>query len=199
MPAGVEDGQTVRMPVGNKEIFITFRIDKSDYFTRDGPDIYTEAEVSLSQAVLGGTVRIQGIYEDQTIQIVPGTSSHTKIRLRGKGLKRVNSYGHGDHYVNIKISVPTKLNEKQKALLQTYAELEDNTPGIIKGVTFKKDGSKYCVDEPQNLMELLRLALNGLDPRVEIKPKSNPPKEEKNAAQNVGVEDERSVKAAPVG
>lgn len=67
---GVEDGQTVRMPVGNKEIFITFRVDKSDYFRRDGPDLHTDAEISLSQAVLGGTVRIEGIYEDHTIQVM---------------------------------------------------------------------------------------------------------------------------------
>lgn len=66
---GIEDGQTVRMPVGKREIFITFRVEKSDYFRRDGSDIHTDANMSLSQAALGGTVRIQGIYEDQTIQV----------------------------------------------------------------------------------------------------------------------------------
>lgn len=67
--AGVEDGQTVRMPVGSKELFITFRVDGSDYFKRDGPDVHTEAEITLAQAVLGGTIRIQGIYEDHTVQV----------------------------------------------------------------------------------------------------------------------------------
>lgn len=57
------------MPVGNKEIFITFRVEKSDYFRRDGSDVHTDAEISLSQAVLGGTIRIQGIYEDHTVQV----------------------------------------------------------------------------------------------------------------------------------
>lgn len=57
------------MTVGKREIFITFRIERSDYFKRDGPDIYTDAPISLSQAILGGTIRIQGIYEDQTIQV----------------------------------------------------------------------------------------------------------------------------------
>jgi len=66
---GVEDGQTVRMPVGNKEVFITFRVEKSDYFRRDGADVHTDAEISLSQAVLGGTIRIRGLYEDQTVQV----------------------------------------------------------------------------------------------------------------------------------
>lgn len=58
------------MPVGKREIFITFRVEKSDYFKRDGSDIHTDANISLSQAGLGGTIRIQGIYEDQTIQVI---------------------------------------------------------------------------------------------------------------------------------
>jgi DnaJ-class molecular chaperone len=66
---GVEDGQTVRMPVGTKEVFITFRVEKSDYFRRDGADVHTDAEISLSQAVLGGTIRVRGLYEDQTVQV----------------------------------------------------------------------------------------------------------------------------------
>lgn len=65
----MEDGQTVRMPVGRKEIFITFRVEKSDYFRRDGADIHTDANISVSQAILGGTIRIRGIYEDQTVQV----------------------------------------------------------------------------------------------------------------------------------
>lgn len=66
----MEDGQTVRMPVGKKEVFITFRVEKSDYFRRDGADIHTDANISLSQAVLGGTIRVRGVYEDQTIQVL---------------------------------------------------------------------------------------------------------------------------------
>jgi DnaJ family protein A protein 3 len=52
----------------------------------------------------------------------------------------MNSFGYGDHYVNLKISVPKKLDEKQLALIQAYAELEADTPGIIRGIAFKKDG-----------------------------------------------------------
>lgn len=159
VPAGVEDGQTVRMAVGNKELFITFNVEKSRYFRRDGSDVHTEANISLSQALLGGTIRIQGVYEDQTIQIVPGTSSHTRITLKGKGLKRVNSYGSGDHYVHLKIQIPTKLSSQQKALVQAYAELEEDTPGQIMGVTHKTDGTKVCYAEPQDLTDIVREAI----------------------------------------
>ncbi|CAL7941800.1 unnamed protein product [Xylocopa violacea] len=150
VPAGVEDGQTVRMAIGNKEVFITFRVEKSKYFRRDGADIHTDARISLSQAVLGGTIRIEGVYEDHTIQIRPGTSSHTKIRLNGKGLIKVNRTGYGDHYVQIQIVVPTKLSDKQLALMQAYAELEENTPGSIHGITYKTDGSRVKTQARQS-------------------------------------------------
>lgn len=57
------------MSVGNKELFVTFRVEKSDYFKRDGPDVHTDADISIAQALLGGTIRIQGLYEDHTIQV----------------------------------------------------------------------------------------------------------------------------------
>ncbi|KRF78434.1 protein tumorous imaginal discs, mitochondrial isoform X2 [Drosophila virilis] len=141
VPAGIENGQTVRMQVGSKELFVTFRVERSDYFRRDGADVHTDAPISLAQAVLGGTVRVQGVYEDQWLNIEPGTSSHRKIALRGKGLKRVNAHGHGDHYVHIKIEVPKKLSQEQRALLEAYAELEEDTPGQIHGMAQRKDGS----------------------------------------------------------
>lgn len=142
VPAGIENGQTVRMQVGNKELFVTFRVERSDYFRREGADVHTDAPISLAQAVLGGTVRVQGVYEDQWLNIEPGTSSHRKIALRGKGLKRVNAHGHGDHFVHIKIDVPKQLTKEQRALMEAYAELEQDTPGQIHGMAQRKDGSK---------------------------------------------------------
>lgn len=142
VPAGIENGQTVRMQVGKRELFITFRVEPSKYFRRDGADVHTDAVISLAQAVLGGSIRVEGVYEDQWLNIEPGTSSHHKIFLRGKGLKRVNAHGHGDHYINIKIEIPKTLNKEQKELLTRYAELEQNTPGSIHGITKRTDGSK---------------------------------------------------------
>ncbi|XP_052898656.1 protein tumorous imaginal discs, mitochondrial isoform X2 [Anopheles moucheti] len=186
VPAGIEDGQTVRMNVGSKEIFITFRVEKSRYFRRDGADVHTDANISLSQAMLGGTIRVQGVYEDQTIQIAPGTSSHARITLTGKGLKRVNSYGSGNHYVHLKIQIPTKLTPKQKALIQAYAELEDDTPGQIMGVTFKTDGGKVSYAEPQELTDIVREALKDRKPlpTTSLDEKDTPnTKKEEEAAQ----------------
>ncbi|XP_015917787.1 protein tumorous imaginal discs, mitochondrial isoform X2 [Parasteatoda tepidariorum] len=141
VPAGVEDGQTVRMQVSKKkELFITFKVSRSDYFRRDGADVHTDVIISLSQAILGGAIRVKGLYEDLALKIAPGTSSHQRLKLEGKGIKRVSSYGYGDHYVHIKIKIPQKLSQKQKALLIAFAELETETPGTVEGLAETKDG-----------------------------------------------------------
>ncbi|KAL1433152.1 hypothetical protein MTO96_002113 [Rhipicephalus appendiculatus] len=177
VPAGVEDGQTVRMQVGKKELFVTFKVARSDYFRRDGADIHTDAAITLSQAVLGGTVRVQGLYDDIMLKIPMGTSSHTKIRLANKGVKRLNSTGYGDHYVHLKIRIPQRLNEKQKALIQAYAELETDTPGTIDGLVNTRQGDKKtyagrdetaqegdmgktAMDDPSGLVKQIRTALD---------------------------------------
>ena len=49
----------MRMQAGGRELFITFRVSRSDYFRRDGADIHTDCWVGLTQAVLGGAIRIQ--------------------------------------------------------------------------------------------------------------------------------------------
>ncbi|KHJ42656.1 putative chaperone protein DnaJ [Trichuris suis] len=142
VPAGIEDGQTLRIQVGKKEMFVTFKVSKSSTFRRDGADVHSDVTISLSQAVLGGTVRIKGVHEDVFLQIPPGTASHSRLRLAGKGLKKVNSYGYGDHYVHVKIQVPKKLTDRQRALLTAYAEMESDTPGTVKGVTMTADDSR---------------------------------------------------------
>ncbi|ESO90596.1 hypothetical protein LOTGIDRAFT_122783 [Lottia gigantea] len=140
VPAGVADGQTIRMPLGTQELFITFKVSKSRIFRREGSDVHSDVTISLSQAVLGGAIRIPGIYDDILLNIPSGTQSHDRVRLAGKGITRVNSYGNGDHYVHFKIKIPTRLSKEQQALMSAYAELEKHTDGSINGIAQTKTG-----------------------------------------------------------
>ncbi|XP_024920136.1 dnaJ heat shock protein family (Hsp40) member A3a [Cynoglossus semilaevis] len=142
VPAGVEDGQTVRMPVGKKEIFITFRVQKSPVFRREGADIHSDLLVSVGQAVLGGTARTQGLYEMLNLSIPAGIQTDQKIRLAGKGIARVSGYGYGDHYVHVKIKIPKTLTEKQRSLLMSFAEDETDVEGTVNGVTSTTTGKR---------------------------------------------------------
>ena len=54
---------------GGQEVFITVRVAESDYFRREGQDVHTTAYISLSQALLGGVIRITGLYGDLNLRI----------------------------------------------------------------------------------------------------------------------------------
>ncbi|XP_061830167.1 dnaJ heat shock protein family (Hsp40) member A3a isoform X1 [Nerophis lumbriciformis] len=140
VPAGVEEGQTVRMPVGKKEIFITFRVQKSPVFKRDGADIHSDLHISVAQAILGGTARTQGLYETLNLAIPAGIQTDQRIQLAGKGIARVSGYGFGDHYIHLKIKVPKTLTDRQRTLLMSYAEDETDVEGTINGVTSTTTG-----------------------------------------------------------
>ncbi|XP_075880366.1 dnaJ heat shock protein family (Hsp40) member A3a isoform X2 [Nelusetta ayraudi] len=142
VPAGIEDGQTVRMPVGKKEIFITFKVQKSPVFRREGADVHSDLFVSVAQAVLGGTARTQGLYETLNLSIPAGVQADQRIRLSGKGIARISGYGFGDHYVHVKIKVPKTLTDRQKALLTSYAEDETEVEGTVNGVTTTATGKR---------------------------------------------------------
>ncbi|XP_017314426.1 dnaJ heat shock protein family (Hsp40) member A3b [Ictalurus punctatus] len=155
VPAGVEDGQTVRMSTGNKQVYITFRVQRSPTFRRDGPDIHSDVMISVAQAILGGTARAQGLYGTVDIAIPPGIQTDQKIRLGGKGIARVNGYGYGDHYVHIKVKVPKKLSRRQRDLILSYAEEETDVEGSVNGVTRSASASsqhaaKESREDPKN-------------------------------------------------
>lgn len=67
--SGIENDQSVRLQVGRGEVFVTFQVAQSDYFRRDGPDVHSDAQISIAQAVLGGTIRVAGVYETQTVSV----------------------------------------------------------------------------------------------------------------------------------
>jgi hypothetical protein len=67
--SGVEDGQTMRVNLGSSEVFITFRVKTSEKFRRDKEDIHSEVNLSIVQAILGGAIKVPGIYEDHLLQV----------------------------------------------------------------------------------------------------------------------------------
>nr|XP_019965729.1 PREDICTED: dnaJ homolog subfamily A member 3, mitochondrial-like [Paralichthys olivaceus] len=140
VPAGVEDGQTVRMSVGIKEILITFRVQRSPVFRRNGADIHSDMPISIAQAILGGTANAQGLYQTISVVIPTSCQANQVIRLQGKGIRRMNSYSYGDHYLHIKIRVPKKLTRRQRSLLLSYAEEETDVQGTVNGVDLSAGG-----------------------------------------------------------
>ncbi|PAV60437.1 hypothetical protein WR25_10574, partial [Diploscapter pachys] len=126
----------------NKQVlYITFNVAPSTKFRREKDDIHCDVEITMAQAVLGGTVQVPGINEDVYIHIPPGTSSHTKMRLSGKGVKHQSASGFGDQYIHIKVAVPKYLSSEQKDLMLKWAMTDKPKNGTIKGLDESNKGS----------------------------------------------------------
>ncbi len=100
IPAGVDNEQTLRTQIGKAAFYVTLYVSPSIRHRREKEDIYTDVEVDVATALLGGTVVVPGIYNDTTVKIPPGTSSHTQMVLRGSralrrlGVSRFPSFNH---------------------------------------------------------------------------------------------------------
>ena len=76
--------------------------------------------------------------------------------MAGKGIKKVSGFGHGDHYINIKIQPPKTLSDKQVALLKAFAELETSTPGTVLGLTYALGGKKVVMEDKDGMVADIR-------------------------------------------
>lgn len=131
LPAGVADGQTIRisgkgeMPKKDGiagDLYIRVRIKPHKYFERKRDDIYYNAEIKFTQAVLGDKIEVPTLEGDVKLKIPVGTDSGVTFRLKGKGMPSINGYGRGDEYVRIRVKVPKKLSRKEEELIERLKE-----------------------------------------------------------------------------
>ena len=126
IPAGIADGQMIKLKGhGEKgsngapdgDLYITFKIAPDPDFKREGDDLFTDVDIDLYTAVLGGTVNVKTIDGMVKLKVNPGTQNDTKVRLRGKGFPVYKKEGtFGDLIVTYHVNIPTSLSEKQKEL-----------------------------------------------------------------------------------
>lgn len=124
IPAGVEDGTTLRLRDGENEIHIQVRVEDHDIFERDGDDVYYAHPVSFPQAVFGDTVTVPTLEGEVEMEIPDGTRSGEKFRLSNRGLPRLRGRGRGDQYVRVEVVVPdpSDLSEEERDALAEFAE-----------------------------------------------------------------------------
>lgn len=143
IPAGVDNGLRLRIngqghagdlgaPAG--DIYVSINVKEHALFKRQGRDLTSTLPVSYVQAALGTTVKVPVILDgEHEIQVPPGTQPGTRIRIRGKGMPDLRGSGRGDHYVIIDVKVPTRLSEKERALLKQLAALRGEQVSEEKG------------------------------------------------------------------
>ena len=116
IPASTRDGQILRLrgkgrpgigggPQGDALIEIEVRA--HPFFTRKGDDIHVELPVSLTEAVLGGKVKVPTLAGAVTMSVPKGANTGRVLRLKGKGVARPNG-DHGDEYVTLRVVLPDR-------------------------------------------------------------------------------------------
>ena len=136
IPAGVESGNRLRVagegepgtnggPPGDLYVFISVK--PHPFFKREGDHIYCEIPITIIQAALGTVVQVPTLQGKEKLRIPEGTQSGTTFRFRGRGVNSLSGRGKGDQHVKVIVRTPTKLNEKQRKLLQ---ELGEELPSV---------------------------------------------------------------------
>ncbi|WP_233205116.1 DnaJ C-terminal domain-containing protein [Alkalicaulis satelles] len=113
VPAGVEDGQVLRLrgqgagaPGGRAgDALITVRISAHPWFRREGLDVRLDLPVSLKEAVLGGAVRAPTVDGPVEVRVPAGTSSGALLRLRGRGAPGPDGK-RGDQIIRLMVDLP---------------------------------------------------------------------------------------------
>lgn len=128
VPAGIANGQVIKLKGhGGKgvnggpdgDLYITFSIADDPEFRRKGNDLYTDVNIDLYTAVLGGEVTVTTLDGQVKLKVRPGTQNDAKVRLKGKGFPVYKQEGtFGDLIVTYHVTIPTTLTDKQKDLFR---------------------------------------------------------------------------------
>jgi molecular chaperone DnaJ len=130
VPSGVDTGSKIRLKgQGGRgvrggapgDILITFNVKPDPKWTREGLDLVVVAPASIAQATLGSKVTVETLDEKAvSIKIPAGTQNGKRFRVRGQGIAKDGK--RGDLLVEVSVTVPEKLNEKQAQLMKEFAE-----------------------------------------------------------------------------
>jgi molecular chaperone DnaJ len=137
IPAGVQEGMQLALsgkgnaaPRGGVpgDLIVLIEEIQHDKLIRDNMNLLYDHHISFPQAVLGTSIEVPTLEGKARIKIDPGTQAGKVLRLKGKGLPSVNSYGRGDLLVNINIWTPQSVNPEEKAMLEKLQESENFVP-----------------------------------------------------------------------
>lgn len=115
--AGVRNG-----PPGN--LLVEIKVDDHPVFHRDGLDIHVIAPITLSTAVLGGTIRVKTLTGEVETKVPAGTQQGDRLLLRGRGVHRPNVNKTGDFFIHFAVMLPKELSEEQKKAVAEFAKDE---------------------------------------------------------------------------
>lgn len=140
IPAGVADGMQLSFQgKGNAgihngipgDLLVIIEEEEHSDFIREDENLIYNLFISVPEAILGCTVEIPLINGTTSLKIPAGTQSGEVIRLKGKGLPILNSYGRkGELLVNVNVWIPKKLNKNEEEMMKTLLDSDNMKPKL---------------------------------------------------------------------
>lgn len=112
----------------NGDLIVVIEEEESKEFERDGSNLIYNLFLTIPEAILGTQAEVPTIDGKVRVKIAPGTQSGKVLRLRGKGLPNINSYGSGDMLVNVNVWIPKKVTKEEEKMLEELAKSENFKP-----------------------------------------------------------------------
>jgi molecular chaperone DnaJ len=141
IPAGIHDGQRIRITgeghagaLGGRagDVYVRVRVKPDPRFVREGDDVFSTVDLTLTQAALGAAVTIPTLDGDAELEFEAGTQPGEVRVLRGSGMPILQAHGRGDHRVLVNVLVPRRLSADQRRLLEEFQQQE-------QGDTYRPD------------------------------------------------------------
>ena len=132
IPAGIHDGQRIRLSgeghagaVGGRagDVYVEVHVRPDSRFVREGNDVYTTVDLTITQAALGATLTVPTLEGEAELTFEPGTQPGEIRVLRGRGLPVIQGFGRGNQRVLVNVTVPRRLTEEQRRLLEEFERL----------------------------------------------------------------------------
>ncbi len=136
VPSGIRNNEKIRLIGQGKEgqnggkngdLFIKINIEDNTKFKLEGCDIHTNLFLTPWEAALGTKTHIDSIDESVALYIPPGIQSGEQVKIAQKGYKDGKG-GRGNLVAEVKIMVPTNLNDNEKKLFEKMAEISTFNP-----------------------------------------------------------------------
>lgn len=130
IPPGVDTG--LRLKLENEgeahpgglpgDLYVLLEVEPHPLFEREGQDILVNVPISFPQAALGASIEVPTLGGPVQMNLPAGTQSGRVFRLREKGVPRLGGGQRGDELVRVHVEVPSKLNKRQKELLEELGQ-----------------------------------------------------------------------------
>ena len=131
VPGGVDEGTQMRLagegepgvnggPSGN--MYVVIHAKSHRFFRRRNDDVLLDIAINIAQATLGADITVPTLEGDETLTVSAGTQPGKIMRLRGKGIPRLNRSGRGDQLVILSVEIPLTLDSEQREIMESLAE-----------------------------------------------------------------------------